>query len=341
MKLVSIFAILIGTALWAGENGSSPGGPLPELSLSPKGEKGCIADGGFESGEVTVGWPPETPDHWQGDLCEVVGAQEEIIPLEGARMLRFIASWPTGPTEEWIACNVWQLVDPRSCGFDPAGGGVTVTASAAFNKIKGDEETDRQCLIWVYAYDGEPETFPLKWDTGHIADAYATVFLDDDPSTWERVSVTLPLPAATDFIAVMIAPLEDVYNDSQGVEFDGHFADDVRLTFSRGGLLKRGDVDADGKRALDDAVFLLRYLFVGGKTPPCLDAADAGDDGKLNVTDAITLLLSIYGIRPPLPFPYGECGSDPTEDGLDCLSFPPCETDSVPPRARSGTQPCK
>ena len=139
----------------------------------------------------------------------------------------------------------------------------------------------------------------------------------------------------------MIAPLEDVHNDSEGVEFDGHFADDVRLTFSRGGLFKRGDVDADGRVALDDVVFLLQYLFVRGKTPPCLDAGDADDDGKLNVTDAITLLLRIYGARPPLPFPYEECGSDPTADLLDCLSFPPCEADSPPARVRSAIPSCK
>ena len=176
--LVSIVAVLIGTTLQSAENASPADRPSADSSRAPKGEKGCLSDGGFESGEVTVGWPPQALNRWQGDLCEVVEATDGIKPLEGSRMLHFIASWPDGPTEEWIACNVWQLVDPRRCGFDPSGGGVTVTASASFNKVRGDEETDRQCILWVYAYEGSPETFPDQWDTGHIADAYRSVFLD-------------------------------------------------------------------------------------------------------------------------------------------------------------------
>lgn len=78
------------------------------------------------------------------------------------------------------------------------------------------------------------------------------------------------------------------------------------------------------------AVCLLGYLFGGDddpcKTavPSCLDAADANDDGKVNTSDAITLLRYIFlGGAPPAPFT--TCGYDETHDELRCFEFAGCE----------------
>ncbi len=53
--------------------------------------------------------------------------------------------------------------------------------------------------------------------------------------------------------------------------------------------------------------------------PPCLDAADANDDGLLNLSDAIAILAYLFrqGVIPP-PSPPGPPGYDPTPDDLDC-----------------------
>ena len=60
------------------------------------------------------------------------------------------------------------------------------------------------------------------------------------------------------------------------------------------------------------------------KTLACPDAADANDDGKIGLTDAIYMLSYLFlpeGRKPPAKPPFGPlpggCGEDPTPDGLD------------------------
>jgi len=92
----------------------------------------------------------------------------------------------------------------------------------------------------------------------------------------------------------------------------------VRNPFAKEpGRFVRGDVNADGKADIGDAVACLAFLF-GGAELRCQDAADINDDGVLNIADPITLLTYLFGggPEPPAPFP-GE-GTDPTEDELTC-----------------------
>ena len=77
----------------------------------------------------------------------------------------------------------------------------------------------------------------------------------------------------------------------------------------------RGDGNADGAVNLADAVYTLRYLFVDGDSPACLDASDANDDGGLGITDGIFVLRFLFRGGDPIPAP-GVCGTDPTADEL-------------------------
>ncbi len=87
----------------------------------------------------------------------------------------------------------------------------------------------------------------------------------------------------------------------------------------------RGDANADGRTDLSDAVFGLVYLFARGDPPPCTKAADADDNGRLNIGDATWLLGYLFGGGvAEIPPPFNDCGSDPTEDRLDCAMFAPC-----------------
>jgi hypothetical protein len=96
----------------------------------------------------------------------------------------------------------------------------------------------------------------------------------------------------------------------------GSRADDVPF--------RRGDVDANGRRNVADAVALLRGLFHDGASLACLDAADADDNGEVAVADAIYLLNAIFRRGPRPPQPLAKCGLDPTADALTCVSFPIC-----------------
>ena len=49
-----------------------------------------------------------------------------------------------------------------------------------------------------------------------------------------------------------------------------------------------------------------------------MDAADADDTGRLELTDAVFLLNALFLGAGTVPEPWPECGTDPTEDGLGC-----------------------
>ena len=70
---------------------------------------------------------------------------------------------------------------------------------------------------------------------------------------------------------------------------------------------------------------VLSYLFAKGPDPSCFDSADANDSGLVDIADAIAVLSHLFAQAGPLPAPFGECGVDTTEDGLECFGYAPCE----------------
>lgn len=82
----------------------------------------------------------------------------------------------------------------------------------------------------------------------------------------------------------------------------------------------RGDATGNLRVAIDDAVRVLGFLFGGEGTHSCLDALDADDSGKVDVSDPVYILRYLFrdGAAPPAPFP--DPGADPTADELDCVS---------------------
>ena len=71
-------------------------------------------------------------------------------------------------------------------------------------------------------------------------------------------------------------------------------------------------------QATEDPVALLEFLFGGAGALRCPDAADADDDGRLTITDAVVLLDFLFqsGEGPAAPSP--DPGPDPTDDALGC-----------------------
>ena len=86
------------------------------------------------------------------------------------------------------------------------------------------------------------------------------------------------------------------------------------------GTFLRGDADTDGRVVtLTDAVRAVAYLLRGGPVPRCLDAADADDNGRVNLTDPISILQMLFVGSGPLPAPGPSVAwFDPTADELSC-----------------------
>jgi hypothetical protein len=93
-------------------------------------------------------------------------------------------------------------------------------------------------------------------------------------------------------------------------------------------VFHRGDSNSDGIVNITDGIFVLNFLFLGGATPPCLEAANGNDDNVLNITDGIYILnfLFLGGASPPPPGPPSEaCGPDPgVPNDLGCISYTGC-----------------
>jgi hypothetical protein len=92
-----------------------------------------------------------------------------------------------------------------------------------------------------------------------------------------------------------------------------------------GGGFLRGDCNSDGSVNIADASFVLNFLFLGGRDPTCMDSNDANDDGAVNIADASFILNFLFLGGRDISAPYPDCGVDPSEDGVDCASFAPCE----------------
>jgi len=88
--------------------------------------------------------------------------------------------------------------------------------------------------------------------------------------------------------------------------------------------MRRGWINPDETFDLGDPIFLLNYLFAGGRRPTCEKSADLDDNGTLELTDAVVGLTYLFiGGAAPEP-PFAACGVDPTDDGLDCALFLMC-----------------
>lgn len=142
-------------------------------------------------------------------------------------MLQFLGTSynDTGPG---TTCQIYQLIDVGAFADLIAAGQAIASASAYFNRVAGDAQTDTRFDVGILAYSGAPSSFPsIKGSP--LAFASNPLYTDGAPSTWERTEAQLILPTNTDFIAVGVYVGEDIYDDISAPEFDGHFADSVSV----------------------------------------------------------------------------------------------------------------
>jgi hypothetical protein len=268
-----------------------------------------------------------------------------------------------GDLDAWVTnYGISATGEPNRVWLNCGDGTFLLTTQALGNSHShgvslGDVDGDGDLDAWVanaayWGAPGSPVGQPNRvWindgsgtftDSGHalgdsVSMAVALGCLDDDDdldawiSNWgaqpnsNRVYLN---DACTPLVDCLVPVVEDCSN---GIDDDGDCAvdcDDSDCLFSPDCNLNpyfsRGDTNGDGGFDIADAINLLTYLFGSGSVS-CLSACDGNDDGGVDVADAITILAALFGggELPPTPGP-GRCGLDPTPDGLDCASFPPC-----------------
>ncbi|MEC9476009.1 MAG: dockerin type I repeat-containing protein [Planctomycetota bacterium] len=129
--------------------------------------------------------------------------------------------------------------------------------------------------------------------------------------TWQNGVIGGSLPV-DNLIVVGSNPMPPAFSDGQ-----------VTLSPGAGVTFVRGDINGDDAVNIADAVAGLTYLFSAGPAS-CIDAVDTNDDGLANVADGVFLLSFLFSGGPAPSAPFPGCGSDPTNDALECDEFNAC-----------------
>jgi len=74
---------------------------------------------------------------------------------------------------------------------------------------------------------------------------------------------------------------------------------DTLLRITEAVAFIRGDANGDGVINVNDVVYLINYLFIGGPAPNPLQAGDANSDGLVNVNDVVYLINYLFIGGPP------------------------------------------
>ncbi len=274
-------AVDIATGSSADENGNG----IPD-ECEPATEN-LLVD--FEFDEDVLLFMPNAPGYWSGEPAASVAAEQGIAPYSGDHMLRFIYAVCATPSDSTV-CQVQQAVELAPTGLQ--GQLLRLGCSAYFNRVSIDEETDTAFGIRLFACAGDVSAWP---GGGYLMYAIDTFASDGELATWERFELHTVIPADTDFVVVEVRALENVFNDIEGTEFDGHYADYAELWID--GVI--GDLDCDLGVDFDDISPFV--LALGGQAgyeavyPDCdwLNA-DCNSDGDVDFDDisAFVAILS-------------------------------------------------
>lgn len=180
-----------------------------------------------------------TSDGWTGDVASLVGAENDVTPRSGSQMMRFDSTLETPEPSPANQSQVYRVV-PIDGRIRPAAGGQLVRIETYVNRVS-EALSDTQFLLVAYAFPGDTPAAPADFATdideaNQIAQVESFTTTDDDPGTWEVLVADLVLPADTGYVAFYVAAVEDVLNNDAGdggAEFDGHYADDFRISFLR------------------------------------------------------------------------------------------------------------
>jgi hypothetical protein len=241
-----------------------------------------------------------------------VAAEDATLAGEAPIAAAFIAIGETPFQPTWTGVTAWRTKLPLVPGdnrfeliaFDDAGGlletaSITVTSTltwgppslTAVEPATGPEAGGTRVTVRGSGFHrGAAVRFGA---TGAVVESIA-----ED----QIVAVT---PAGTGAVSVRVTNL-----DGQSAELPAAF------TFSRPRFV-RGDADGDGVVRLADVIVTLEYLF-RSREIDCASAADANDDGALDIRDPVRLLFRLFAGGRALPPPGPAADVDPTPDGLSC-----------------------
>lgn len=164
---------------------------------------------------------------------------------------------------------------------------------------------------------------------GYVLVGSGNLMQSDRISENSNLNLLMAAASDTEELTIMAVPINSAIRLGIDRDMDGAFdgdeilgcsdpADPTSLPGNCGQpVFIRGDGNQDLARDISDVISTLSYLFSGAGTT-CEDAHDSNDDGTINIADAVQLLGYLFSGNGELPLPGGNCGEDPTADGLGC-----------------------
>lgn len=189
----------------------------------------------FEAGAFqTIPGIPREVGVWAGDEAESVGPTEEVRPLSGRGMLRFIQAThlnENSPRSQWG--DVYRIIDLASVSNAPD---LCARVSASFASGKNPETHTFSCTVQAILLDEELHELPQNMGLAELqqrscATASRRLPLPETPGSWREVSIEVPLTRTTRYMVLHLAVDQNQPALAEGaVRFPHHYVDDVKIS---------------------------------------------------------------------------------------------------------------
>ncbi len=256
--------------------------PMPSL------KEAWQIGGSFNRVETFKGGRPKLPNKWSGDLLEIATSFEEVRPRSEGGMLHFKGTSAQEDVRDTVASQLWRIVDLYEVREKMGRRPERVNLSGWVNRVAGDDQTDRDFLFGLSCHQEITEALDEGGDV--TTKVLTSLISDSDPETWERADLQLHLPPNLRYLVIMVGAREDVSNNEDGQEFDGHFLDDLNLVFAAG--MRRsidyhywrgsaGEWETSGKWSENREPSAHSYTVIQGPGTATVSGAHSLDSGSL------------------------------------------------------------
>jgi hypothetical protein len=191
---------------------------------------------------------PRSPGYWSGDITAVVAAEQGVTPKAGEKMLRFVATAPSGESPAFnSASEIWRLVDlhqvREQLGLGDSDADLSLEFTATFNGVAPSPGRRPDCFIKAIATDADSPAARSLWlhsglqgaresdPAGVYVLAEQKELIDADPGSWQRLTISLRAPARarTLMLYCVVSDTSDAARDSES-RLEGQYIDSIQLS---------------------------------------------------------------------------------------------------------------
>jgi hypothetical protein len=263
-------------------------GTLPAISKNPS----VVAP---EDGNAFVAWRDLTPS-WQDGIfratinssCGVIGsdmfiAGEYQYPSLGwAGGFAWMVAW-----KDW---NVYNLYGPPGVAAQ-----INDIPGTADPRPRVGDNPNHAYVVWHDTHDGNPEIYLSR---AYGNQSFSDVRLTENPASSENPDIAMRNAEPGEWWVVW----QDTRVGNSEIYLTGPSVVPPPLC---------GDADANGVVDIDDIIYLINYVYLGGPEPVHWESGDVNCDGKIDMLDIV--YLARYMFRG------GPAPCDPDGNGIpDC-----------------------